>query len=100
MLDNKQGIVGIQQPRVKDGVDYSGNLKNLYVHDNTVRVLSGGITGVFSGVSDSTFTSRNNRYASNTYDMGSDTKPFFWSNDRRTKAEWQRYGNDVNGTFH
>ncbi|MFL5494196.1 MAG: right-handed parallel beta-helix repeat-containing protein [Gemmatimonadales bacterium] len=99
VLDNKQGIVGIQQKRTHDGVDYSSNLKNMYVHHNTVRVPSGGISGLSSGVSDLTYTSRNNRYVSNSYDMGSDTKPFMWLNDRRTKAEWQKYGNDVNGTF-
>jgi parallel beta-helix repeat protein len=100
VLDNKQGIVGIQQKRTHDGVDYSSNLKNMYVHHNTVRVPSGGISGLSSGVSNLTYTSRNNRYVSNSYDMGSDTKPFLWMNDRRTKAEWQKYGNDVNGTFY
>jgi parallel beta-helix repeat protein len=99
VLDNKQGIVGIQQKRTHDGVDYSSNLKNMYVHHNTVRVPSGGISGLSSGVSNLTYTSRNNRYVSNSYDLGSDTKPFMWMNDRRTKAEWQKYGNDVNGTF-
>jgi len=99
VLDNKQGIVGIQQKRSKNGVDYSSNLKNLYVHHNTVRVKAGGVTGVASGVSNLTYTSRNNRYVSNTYDMGSDSKPFTWMGGKRTKSEWQKYGNDVSGTF-
>jgi parallel beta-helix repeat protein len=100
VLDNKQGIVGIQQKREHGGVDYSDNLKNLYVHDNTVRVPSGGVSGVSSGVSSLTYTSRNNRFVSNTYDMGADAKPFTWMSGRRTKSEWQKYGNDVNGTFY
>ena len=99
VLDNKQGIVGIQQNRVHDGVDYSSNLKNMYVHHNTVRVPAGGVSGISSGVSALTYTSRNNRYVSNSYDMGSDPKPFLWKDDRRTKAEWQGYGLDVSGTF-
>jgi parallel beta-helix repeat protein len=97
---NKQGIVGIQQNRIQEGVDYSSNLKNMYVHHNTVQVPSGGISGISSGTGNLPFTSRNNRYVSNSYDMGTDTKPFMWMNDRRTKAEWQKYGNDVNGTFY
>jgi parallel beta-helix repeat protein len=100
VLDNRQGIVGIQQSRAMDGVDYSSNLKNMYVHANTVRVSPGGISGVFSGVGDLTFTSRNNRYVGNAYEIGSDTLPFYWLHERRTKAEWQSYGNDVDGTFY
>jgi parallel beta-helix repeat protein len=99
VLDNKQGIVAIQQKRERDGVDYSSNLKNLYVHHNRVRVPSGGVSGVASGVSNLTYTSRNNRYVSNSYDIGSDNKPFTWMGSRRTKTEWQKYGNDLNGTF-
>ncbi|MFL5496393.1 MAG: right-handed parallel beta-helix repeat-containing protein, partial [Gemmatimonadales bacterium] len=97
--DNKQGIVGIQQNRVHNGVDYSSNLKNMYVHDNTVRVPSGGVSGIASGTGNLTYTSRNNRYVSDSYDMGSDSKPFTWMGQRCTKTEWQHYNNDVNGTF-
>jgi parallel beta-helix repeat protein len=100
VLDNKQGIMGLQQKRVHAGVDYSSNLKNMYVHNNTVRVPAGGASGISSMLSTLAYTSRNNRFVSNDYDLGSDTKPFYWMNDRRTKAEWQKYGNDVNGTFH
>jgi hypothetical protein len=95
---NKQGIVGIQQNRVNQGVNYSSNLKNLNVHDNTVQVPTGGVSGI-SSISTLTFTSRNNRYTRNSYDMGSDSKPFTWMNSKRTKTQWQGYGNDVNGTF-
>jgi parallel beta-helix repeat protein len=97
---NKQGIVGIQQIRIQEGVDYSSNLQNMYVHDNTVQVPSGGISGISSGTDDLPFTSRNNRYASNSYEMGTDPKPFIWMNDRRTQAEWQQYGNDTDGIFY
>jgi hypothetical protein len=100
VLDNKQGIVGIQQFRTKNGVDYSSNLKNLYVHHNTVRVKTSGVTGIASGTSTLTYTSRNNRFVSNSYDLGSDTKSYTWMGSKRTKAEWQKYGNDVNGTFY
>jgi parallel beta-helix repeat protein len=97
--DNKQGIVGIQQYRTHGSTDYSKNLKNLYVHDNTVRVPSGGVSGIASATGDLTYTGRNNRYVADSYDMGSDSKPFTWMGQRRTKTEWQHYGNDVTGKF-
>jgi len=99
VLDNREGIVGIQQYRTHGGTDYSSNLKNLYVHDNTVRVLSGGLTGIAS-ISDLTFTSRNNRYVHNSYDLGTENLPFTWKGTKRTKKEWQSFGNDINGTFY
>jgi parallel beta-helix repeat protein len=99
VLDNKQGIVGIQQNRIKNGVNYSSNLKNLYVHHNTVRVKVGGVTGIGS-VSTLTFTSRNNRFVANSYDLGSDPKVWTWMSSKRTKSEWQGYGNDVKGSFY
>ena len=100
VLDNKNGIVGIQQKRSNNGYDFSSNLKNLNVHHNTVRVPSGGLSGVSSGVSTLTFTSRNNKFTSNSYDLGADSKPFTWLNSKRTKSEWQKYGHDVSGTFY
>ena len=100
LTGNKQGIIGIQQNRTHDGVDYSSNLKNMYVHHNTVQVPVGGVSGISSGTGNLTFTGRNNRYVSNSYDMTTDTKPFTWMNGRRTKAEWQGYGNDMSGTFY
>ena len=100
VLDNKNGIVGIQQNRNNQGVDFSTNLKNLNVHDNTVRVPTGGLSGVSSGISNLTYTSRNNKFTSNSYDLGSDAKPFTWMNSKRTKSEWQNYGMDMNGTFY
>jgi parallel beta-helix repeat protein len=95
---NKQGIVGIQQKRVHAGIDYSTNLKNLNVHDNTVQVAIGGVSGI-SSISNLSFTGRNNRYVHNSYDIGTDLKPFSWMNGKRTKSQWQSYGNDVTGTF-
>jgi len=95
---NKQGIVGIQQKRVHAGIDYSTNLKNLNVHDNTVQVAIGGVSGI-SSISNLSFTSRNNRYVHNSYDIGTDLKPFSWMSSKRTKSQWQSYGNDVTGTF-
>ena len=96
---NKQGIVGIQQKRNNQGVDYSSNLKNLYVHDNVVQVPAGGVSGI-SSISSMSFTGRGNRFVNNSYDLGTDNTPFNWMNGQKTKAQWQGYGQDVNGKFY
>jgi len=100
VLDNKQGIVATQQKRIINGVDFTKNLKNLYAHNNTVRMPAGGVTGIAEDTGDlGVFTSRNNRFQANTYDLGTDTTPFQWMTKNLTKAQWQSYGQDTNGTF-
>jgi Right handed beta helix region len=67
-------------------------MKNLFVHDNTVTQPT-GYTGFDVNVADqSYYTSRNNRFARNTYILGSNPKPFWWANGPRTPAEWRRFG--------
>jgi parallel beta-helix repeat protein len=102
VLDNKQGIVGTQQNRVinPSGISAAKNLKNLFVHDNTVRAAPGGVTGIVQDTGDNgVFTSRNNRFRSNHYYLGSDLTDFQWMNKKITKQQWQGYGQDLQGTF-
>jgi parallel beta-helix repeat protein len=100
VLDNKQGIVGIQQERIVKGVSFSKNLKNLNVHNNTVRLSGTGVTGIVEDTGDlGVFTSRNNRFQGNSYDLGSYTTPFRWMRKSLNKVEWKAYGQDTNGTF-
>ena len=98
--DNKQGIVGIQQARTIHGISFSKNLKNLYVHDNTVRLSGMGVTGIVEDIGDlGVFTNRNNRFQVNSYDLASYTTPYRWMRESLTKAAWKGYGQDINGTF-
>jgi Right handed beta helix region len=100
VLDNKQGIVGTQQHRTINGVSFDKNLKNLFAHDNSVRMPSGGVTGIAQDIGDAgVYTTRNNRFQSNHYDLGSDTTPFQWMSKNITKSQWQGYGEDTQGTF-
>ena len=96
---NVNGITGIQQNRGSG--DYGPHdLTNLYVHNNTVTMLSGR-TGVSQSIgNNAVYTSWNNRFATNTYHLGSNTTPFFWMNAARTEAQWRAYGEDVDGTFY
>jgi parallel beta-helix repeat protein len=96
--DNCNGIVGIQQDR---GAGPYGphELKNLYVHDNTVRMPSGQ-SGIADGSGgNAVYTSRNNRFESNSYSIRLGEPAFGWMNQAMTKAQWQAAGQDKAGTF-
>jgi hypothetical protein len=101
VLDNKQGIVGIQQHRTINGVSFDKNLKNFYAHDNTVRMPAGGLTGITQDIGDmGVYTNRNNRFQGNHYDLGSDTTPFWWMSKSLTAPQWRANGQDTNGTYY
>jgi hypothetical protein len=78
---------------------------NLYVHDNGVTMRT-GLSGLTVGSGDASFFSgKNNRFENNTYNLGPQTRPFWWWNtatarqDSLTVEEWQAAGQDVTGTF-
>jgi parallel beta-helix repeat protein len=96
---NKNGIAAIESDRGsgKYGVY---DVVNLYVHDNTVTQPSGRAAGAVQNVgSNAVYTSRNNRFVHNTYDLGATARQFRWMNNDRTPTEWRSYGLDVTGTF-
>jgi parallel beta-helix repeat protein len=97
--ENGNGIAAIQQSR---GTGPYGDhlVLNLYVHDNAIAMTSMGATGIVQDISnDSVFTSRNNRFANNTYTLGSRKTTFQWLNAARTVPQWKGYGQDVTGIF-
>jgi parallel beta-helix repeat protein len=74
-------------------------LRDFDVHDN---IVTGGVGIVLGGgVKDATFfTSRNNRFDRNHYDLtGASASPFAWQNGWRTEQQWRSYGLDANGVF-
>lgn len=95
---NAHGIVAIQQARG------SGNLgpyevRNLWVHDNTI-VMQSGLTGVVQDIgSPIIFLQANNRFTGNTYHIAGNVHPFAWLDGVRTELEWKAYGQDTNGLF-
>jgi hypothetical protein len=72
----------------------------LNVHDNTVVQSTGRAAGVTQGIgSNAVFTSQNNRFTRNVYDLGSSARYFRWMNSDLTTVGWKGYGLDVTGTF-
>lgn len=96
--DNANGITAVQQNRGSGA--YGDHItQNVYVHDNSVKMTSGR-TGMAQDVSDDAiFTSRNNRFASNHYTLGTATNYYEWMDGQINESKWQSYGQDVNGTF-
>jgi len=96
LKNNKVGVLARQQGR---GV----NVVNLKVHDNTIIKTSG--TGYAAGLivesgGDIYFTSKGNKFQSNTYLLDSAYKEaYHWKGDMRTRTQWVSYGNDTSGTW-
>jgi parallel beta-helix repeat protein len=103
LADNKAGI-DIHQNVTRDGLYGPLGVVNLYVHDNTVTMRT-GLSGFTVGGDVSFYTSKNNRFEGNTYNLGSQTRPFWWWNaatsrqDSLTVEQWQAAGQDLTGTF-
>lgn len=114
VLDNWNGITALQHDR---GTGDRGRweIRNVHVHDNTIRMgyhpngrgPQGG-TGVYgvSGVAqaggfDEVFSDAyNNRFERNDYELVSSSAPHFtWENAGRTFASWQSFGQDVTGSM-
>ena len=71
-------------------------VRNAWVHDNTVRMASGSQTGMVSDRSES-FTSFNDRFDANTYYVTALTEQMWTWQGPRTFAAWQAVGQDAHG---
>ena len=98
--NNANGITAMQST----GYETSGlygprELKNLYVHNNTVTQKN-GLVGLSQIVGDNSYyTSKNNRFVDNTYYLGISTNYFTWSGQNLNESGWKSAGQDVNGVF-
>jgi len=92
--DNAGGIGAGQQVR-GSGAYGPHEINNLWVHDNSIRFTQ-GLTGLAVDTGDmSVFTSRNNRFNRNAYQLGSAVYYFAWMNAARSEATWHAYGLDT-----
>jgi parallel beta-helix repeat protein len=96
---NRTGIGALQTNR-GSGAYGVHETSSLNVHDNTVVQPTGLAAGIVQNVgSNAVYTSKNNRFTHNSYDLGPNTRYFRWMNADRMTQEWKGYGNDVTGTF-
>jgi parallel beta-helix repeat protein len=96
---NNTGIVALQANR-GSGVLGTYLVTNLWVHNNT-STLTTQCSGIIDQIGDKAVfsTTRNNRFDSNTYSLGSLATPFCGPSGAMTKAQWQAAGYDVHSTF-
>ncbi|MBA3497520.1 MAG: right-handed parallel beta-helix repeat-containing protein [Gemmatimonadales bacterium] len=104
LTDNRSGF-DIAQPLFRTGKFGVYEVRNLDVHDNTVRIPR-NLSGFTVASNDPSFyTSKNNRFRNNTYYLGSQARPFFWykssasKQDSLTITEWKAAGQDQTGKF-
>lgn len=99
VVGNADGITG-QMDNRGSGLHGPYVLENLYVHDNCIE-MSTGSTGIvdYSNSGDLTFTSRNNRYNSNTYRLVGGGDFYIWAGDFINTAAWRATGNDANSRW-
>lgn len=95
VTDCANGIGGVQAERGTDdktGLPY--NLKNLYVHNNSITQQSGFSAGIAkAGIfDDSVYTSWGNHFQNNTYYLSDLSHQYFvWLGQLWTFAQWQEY---------
>jgi parallel beta-helix repeat protein len=103
VTNNRNGITAVYSHRSYantwcPGPDGQHQLKNLWVHDNTITMTTGQTGVIASAAADKVFGEWNNRFDRNTYTIGGTAKPFEWRGDRTT-TEWKNYGHDPNSTW-
>lgn len=99
LIDNANGIQARMDSR-GSGTYGTYELADLYVYGNGVRQRSGVAAGLYQSVGDdSYFTSRNNRFDHNSYELFSlYSDHFHWKNAARTWSGWRSNGQDSNGS--
>jgi len=98
LADNANGIIAISTHR---GVGYYGAhvLKNVRIHDNTVRQTSGVIGMVNHVGSARSWSAQGNGFYHNTYFLGPNVRMFLWQDQTLSPEQWKAAGQDTTGTF-
>jgi parallel beta-helix repeat protein len=80
VVNSHSGIIGLQASGYKDGPYGKAQLRNLLVQGNTI-VAPTGQSGITQNTgSNEVFTSWNNRFVNNRYDVSGNPTPFRWMN--------------------
>ena len=100
LRNNVNGIGGIQTNR---GVGSRGpcELRNLYVHNNTIEQSSGMAAGIITSPGyDAVFTTWQNRFADNQYIFPNpDQNAYGWAGAVINRTAWKSYGQEVKGSW-
>ncbi|MCH7491222.1 MAG: right-handed parallel beta-helix repeat-containing protein [Gemmatimonadetes bacterium] len=100
VVDNAQGIIGIQQPR-GSGTYGAFEVRNMKVYNNVI-VSTDGETGIAQPASNdpAIFNTWGNDFYDNTYYFDDiDAKNYRWKFSIYTKSQWQSVDNDTDGEW-
>ena len=102
---NAGGAITLGNTGRKDAPSPLGphELRNAYVHDNTMSLTANGLVGLRESEKPfnmAVFTNWNNRFLNNHYTIagGSGTRSFLWKGTSMTWAQWTAAGNDRSGS--
>jgi parallel beta-helix repeat protein len=97
----KAGVHGIGLHDIDRGSGPNGlyEIRNDYVHDNTVTLPKGGLTGLVGGRSTAYASATANRFVHNSYLVTSTAASSWIWDSAKTWSQWRSAGNDTTGTL-
>ena len=99
VVNSLNGIIGLQAESYRDGPYGKSELRNLLVQGNII-VMPRGQTGITENTgSAEVFTSWNNRFVGNRFELLRNRTPFAWMGRNLDERQWQSYGQGTNDTF-
>lgn len=99
VVNSLNGIIGLQAKSYRDGPYGKSELRNLLVQGNTI-VMPRGQTGITENVgSAEVFTSWNNRFVGNRFELLGNRNPFAWMGQQLDERQWQAYGQGTGDVF-
>ncbi len=93
---NRMDIMAAQQNR-GSGAYGPHDVRNLWVHDNTILSRNGAQSGAAQD-NGADLSTRNIRFDRNTY-RANHPRPFGWANGARTWTDWRGFGHDQAGSY-
>jgi nitrous oxidase accessory protein NosD len=99
VVNSLNGIIGLQATGYNDGRYGKNELRNLLVQGNTI-VMPHGQSGIMRNTgTNAVFTSWNNRFVGNRFELGRNPTPFAWMGRDVDERQWQAFGQGANDTF-
>jgi parallel beta-helix repeat protein len=99
VVNSLNGIIGLQAEAYSDGPYGKSQLRNFLVQGNTI-VMPGGQTGITENIGNAeVFTSWNNRFIGNRFELLNNPTPFAWMGRNLDERQWQAYGQGTNDVF-
>ena len=89
VVDSLNGIIGLQAESYEHGPYGSSELRNLLVKGNVI-VMRRGQSGIAQNIgSDAVFTSWNNRFVDNRFELHTNRRPFRWNGADLDEQGWE-----------